>query len=241
MLKGLDLTIKPTEKVGIVGRTGAGKSSMISALLRLAKVEGIIEIDGIDTASVFLKDLRRNISIIPQNPVLFSGTVRKNLDPLHEFSDHALWNALQQVELKNVVGDEVNGLDSKVMDRGANFSVGQRQLICLARAILKNNKILILDEATANVDLQTDQLIQKTIRTQFSSCTVLTVAHRLETVIDSDKILVMDDGCVTEFDHPYVLLQNEDGHFTSLIRETGHNNYIKLYNIAKAAYENQYK
>ncbi|CAD6221999.1 GSCOCT00005266001.2-RA-CDS [Cotesia congregata] len=238
VLKGLNIVIKAKEKVGIVGRTGAGKSSLISALFRLAKVEGVIEIDGIDTGSIYLEDLRRNISIIPQDPVLFSGTLRKNLDPFNEFKDEALWSALEEVELKDSFA-MVNGLDSRVFDRGTNFSAGQRQLVCLARAILRNNKVLMLDEATANVDPHTDGLIQRTIRTKFSECTVLTVAHRLNTIMDSDKVLVMDKGRMVEFDHPCILLKNDHGHFTSLVKQTGRAMTDQLMRIAKQAYDNK--
>nr|CAD7403867.1 unnamed protein product [Timema cristinae] len=220
VLKDLNITIRPSEKVGIVGRTGAGKSSLISALFRLARVEGTIRIDGVDTKDIGLQDLRSRISIIPQDPVLFSGTLRKNLDPFDHFSDFDLWNALEDVELKDSY-DSGDGLRSKVTEGGSNFSVGQRQLICLARAILRNNKILMLDEATANVDPQTDALIQKTIRLKFADCTVLTVAHRLNTIMDSDKVLVMDAGRMVEFDHPYLLLQNKNGHFSKMVQETG--------------------
>ncbi|XP_011301174.1 probable multidrug resistance-associated protein lethal(2)03659 [Fopius arisanus] len=237
VLKGLDLVIKSREKVGIVGRTGAGKSSLISALFRLARVEGVIEIDGVDTGSICLEDLRKNISIIPQDPVLFSGTLRKNLDPFNEFSDDALWAVLDEVELKDVVATGIHGLDSRVFDRGTNYSAGQRQLVCLARAILRNNKVLMLDEATANVDPHTDALIQRTIRTKFAECTVLTVAHRLNTIMDSDKVLVMDAGRLAEYDHPYLLLQNERGQFTSLVRETGRAMHEQLFKVAKKAYE----
>lgn len=239
VLKGLELVIKPREKVGIVGRTGAGKSSLISALFRLAKVEGVIDIDDVDTSSIYLEDLRRKISIIPQDPVLFSGTLRKNLDPFNEFQDSLLWAALEEVKLKDVFSGS-NGLESRVFDRGTNFSAGQRQLICLARAILRKNKILILDEATANVDPHTDGLIQRAIRKKFANCTVLTIAHRLITIMDSDKVLVMEKGRMVEFDHPYILLENDFGQFTSLVKETGCAMTEQLTHIAKQAYKSKY-
>lgn len=241
VLKGLNMVIYPGEKVGIVGRTGAGKSSLIAALFRLAKVEGIIEIDSINTGVIALEDLRRKISIIPQDPVLFSGTLRRNLDPFDEFPDRDLWEALEEVELKDAVGiNNGNGLESHVFDRGSNYSVGQRQLVCLARAILRNNRILMLDEATANVDPQTDALIQRTIRKKFAACTMLTVAHRLNTIMDSDKVLVMDKGRMAEYDHPHILLQNSYSQFTSLVRETGPGMYDQLLKVAKQSYVNKY-
>ncbi|XP_076243243.1 ATP-binding cassette sub-family C member 4 [Calliopsis andreniformis] len=236
VLKDLNVVIYPGEKVGIVGRTGAGKSSLIAALFRLAKVEGVIEIDGIDTGSICLEDLRRHISIIPQDPVLFSGTLRRNLDPFNEFSDKELWEVLDEVELKDAVVIAGAGLSSRVLDRGSNYSVGQRQLVCLARAILRNNKILMLDEATANVDPQTDALVQHTIRKKFANCTVLTIAHRLNTIIDSDKVLVMDKGRMAEYDHPHILLQNNYSQFTSLVKETDRALYDQLIKLAKQAY-----
>lgn len=216
-------------QVGIVGRTGAGKSSLISALFRLANLEGEIALDDIDTKKVGLHDLRTKISIIPQVPVLFSASVRDNLDPFHKFTDADLWTALEQVELK----ESVASLDHLVTEGGSNFSAGQRQLVCLARALLRNNKVLVLDEATANVDPSTDSLIQRTIRREFKNCTVLTIAHRLNTIMDSDKVLVMDHGQVVEYDHPHLLLQIENGHFTSMLEEMGKSMADQLRNVAK--------
>ncbi|XP_063223953.1 ATP-binding cassette sub-family C member 4-like isoform X2 [Bacillus rossius redtenbacheri] len=233
VLKELDFTILPTHKVGIVGRTGAGKTSLISALYRLADLHGSVLIDGVDTQAVGLHDLRQRISIIPQEPVLFSASVRENLDPFGEFDDHLLWSALEEVELKESVGS----LDFHVNEGGSNFSVGQRQLVCLARAILRNNRILVMDEATANVDPQTDSLIQKTIRLKFKDCTVLTIAHRLNTIMDSDRVLVMDAGRMVEYDHPHLLLQNKNGHFYKMVQETGPATAQKLHEIASQEYE----
>ncbi|CAH1983965.1 unnamed protein product [Acanthoscelides obtectus] len=238
VLKNLNLTINPKEKVGIVGRTGAGKSSLISALFRLANVEGEIIIDDIDTKLLKLENLRSKISIIPQDPVLFSGTLRYNLDPFDQYSDEVLYKAIEDVELKNPA-NIINRLENRVMDRGSNYSVGQRQLICLARAIIRNNRILMLDEATANVDPQTDALIQKTIRKKFRDCTVLTVAHRLNTIMDSDKVLVMDGGTMVEFDHPHQLLQNTQGVFYKMVAESGRAMSDQLRRVARDAFQKQ--
>ncbi|KAG5889083.1 hypothetical protein JTB14_004927 [Gonioctena quinquepunctata] len=237
VLRDLNFFIKAREKVGIVGRTGAGKSSLIQALFRLAEIDGSILIDNIDSKTISLYELRSKISIIPQEPVLFSGTLRKNLDPFDEYKDEILWSALEEVELKNAVNDLPSGLDSKMAEGGSNFSVGQRQLVCLARAVLRNNKVLVLDEATANVDPHTDSLIQTTIRKKFENCTVLTIAHRLHTIMDSDKVLVMDAGRAAEFDHPHRLLQNDDGVFYGLVMQTGKAHAKTLMAIAEEKYK----
>ncbi|XP_050504204.1 ATP-binding cassette subfamily C member 4 [Diabrotica virgifera virgifera] len=232
VLKDLNIEVNSGEKIGIVGRTGAGKSTLIASLFRLAPIEGTISIDDVDTAEIGLNDLRLNISIIPQEPILFSASLRYNLDPFEKHGDEVLWKALEDVELKGAISD----LNQVVSEGGSNFSAGQRQLICLARAIIRNNKVLVMDEATANVDPQTDGLIQKTIRERFQDCTVLTIAHRLNTIMDSDRVLVMDAGQAMEFDHPYQLLQNPEGYFSKMVQETGPAMAELLSNVAKNDY-----
>ncbi|KYN01924.1 hypothetical protein ALC62_07226 [Cyphomyrmex costatus] len=220
ILKNISFTVMPEEKIGIVGRTGAGKSSVINALFRLAYVEGEVLIDDVSTGVIALHDFRSKISIIPQEPFLFTGSLRRNLDPFDQYSDAVLWQALQDVELKETISEMAAGLNTKVSDEGSNFSVGQKQLLCLARAIIKNNRIMILDEATANIDPYTDSLIQKTVRTKFINCTVFTIAHRLNTIMDSDRIFVMDAGHLVELGHPYILLRQK-GHFYNMVQQTG--------------------
>lgn len=241
VLKFLNFHIKSKEKVGVVGRTGAGKSSIIAALFRMTECSGSITIDGVDTKQLGLHDLRRKIAIIPQEPILFSGTIRRNLDPFNECSDQQLWNALDAVQLKHVVNGLKGGLDSDLTEGGSNFSVGQRQLICLARAILRENRILVLDEATANVDPKTDALIQQTIRRVFAHCTILTIAHRLNTIMDSDRVLVLDAGCIVEFDEPLVLLQNPDGFFCSMAAATGPDMFQALKRLAQVASDRKHR
>ncbi|XP_015783978.1 multidrug resistance-associated protein 4-like [Tetranychus urticae] len=231
VLDNLNFSIKAREKVGIIGRTGAGKSSIMTALYRMTEPEGRIIIDNVDISQIGLHDLRKKISIIPQEPIIFTGTVRYNLDPFSLKTDADLWEALTQVQLKRAV-DEMGGLDAKITDGGTNLSVGQRQLVCLARAILNNNKILVLDEATANIDPSTDELIQQTIRKRFTNCTVLTIAHRLHTVMDSDKILVMDAGHVAQFGDPASLVKDESGILYSMVQATGKESAENLIKIA---------
>lgn len=221
VLKDINATFQAKEKVGIVGRTGAGKSSLVSALFRLAEPQGKIYIDGVVTSEIGLHDLRQKMSIIPQDPVLFTDSVRKNLDPFNQHTDEDLWKALEEVQMKSVVEELPGKLETVLAESGSNFSVGQRQLLCLARAVLRKNRILIIDEATANVDPRTDELIQKTIREKFRDCTVLTIAHRLNTIIDSDRILVLDSGTIQELDSPFALLQNKEGALYKMVQEMG--------------------
>lgn len=220
VLKDLNFVIDAKSKIGIVGRTGAGKSSLITAMFLLTETEGEIRIDGVVTETIGLHCLRSKISIIPQEPILFAGTLRDNLDPFGEFKDEDLWSALGEIGMKATISELPGALSYHITEGGSNFSVGQRQLLCLARAIIRNNKILILDEATASVDNKTDQLIQATIRRKFSECTVLTIAHRLHTVMDSDRVLVMDEGRAVEYDHPYVLLGRK-GVLFGMVESTG--------------------
>lgn len=217
VLKDITFSIEPKGKIGIVGRTGAGKSSIISTLFRLYEYEGVITVDDIDINTIAIDLVRSKISIIPQDPVLFSGTIRTNLDPYDEYSDNDLWAALEEVEMKKLI----DNLNIPISEGGFNYSTGQRQLICLARAIIRKNIILVLDEATANVDPQTDELIQRTIRNRFSDCTVITIAHRLHTVMDSHKILVMDSGKLIESDSPKALLNNKQSVFYKMAQEAG--------------------
>uniref|UniRef100_A0A3B5PXI0 Multidrug resistance-associated protein 4-like n=1 Tax=Xiphophorus maculatus TaxID=8083 RepID=A0A3B5PXI0_XIPMA len=239
VLHGLQAMFRPQEKVGIIGRTGAGKSSLVSALFRLAEPQGKIYIDGVVTSDLGLHDLRQKMSIIPQDPVLFTGSMRKNLDPFNQHSDEELWNALREVQLKSVVEELPGKLETVLAESGSNFSVGQRQLVCLARAILRRNRILIIDEATANVDPRTDELIQRTIRDKFRECTVLTIAHRLNTIIDSDRILVLDAGQIHAYDEPHVLLQDTEGIFYKMVQQTGKQEAAALLEAAKMAYDSR--
>ncbi|KAI1299646.1 Multidrug resistance-associated protein 1 [Halotydeus destructor] len=222
ILKNINLTIEAGEKVGIVGRTGAGKSSLTLALFRLIEpANGSIIIDGVDVGHIGLSSLRSALTIIPQDSVLFSGTLRLNLDPLGKHDDSELWKALKLAHLQQFVDSVGQGLEYGIAEGGENLSVGQRQLFCLARALLRKSKILILDEATAAVDLETDDLIQKTIKTEFVESTVLTIAHRLNTIMDYDRVLVLDQGMVSEFDTPKSLLENQRSVFYSMVRDSG--------------------
>ncbi|RAW25152.1 Canalicular multispecific organic anion transporter 2 [Phytophthora cactorum] len=214
VLRGLTFSVNAKEKVGIVGRTGAGKSSLIVGLMRLVELDaGSITIDGVDISKIGLHDLRSNIAIIPQDPVLFSGTVRSNLDPFDQFSDDQIWMSVKRASLQKAI----TSLDDVVDEKGSNFSVGERQLLSIARALLKRSKVILMDEATASIDPETDRQIQQSIREEFRECTTLTIAHRINTILDSDRILVMEKGSVAEFGSPTELQRKPDGIFKSLV------------------------
>ncbi|XP_076590730.1 ATP-binding cassette sub-family C member 5 isoform X5 [Chaetodon auriga] len=218
VLNRISCTIRPKEKVGIVGRTGSGKSSLGVVLFRLVeRCRGSILIDGIDISDIGLADLRSKLSIIPQDPVLFSGSVRSNLDPFNQYSEEQIWDALERSHMKECVSQLPLKLESEVVEKGENFSVGERQLLSVARALLRRCKVLILDEATAAMDAETDSLIQETIRNSFQDCTTLTIAHRLHTVLASDRIMVLNQGQVAEFDEPSKLLANENSRLHSML------------------------
>ncbi|NXN17823.1 MRP3 protein, partial [Indicator maculatus] len=227
VLKGINLQVHGGEKasyqlcIGIVGRTGAGKSSMTLCLFRILEAaKGEIRIDGVNISEIGLHDLRSRLTIIPQDPVLFSGTLRVNLDPFNKYSDEEIWRALELSHLKRFVSSQPSMLDYECSEGGENLSVGQRQLVCLARALLRKSRVLVLDEATAGIDLETDDLIQSTIRSQFEACTVLTIAHRLNTIMDYTRILVLDKGTVAEFDTPSSLIAAK-GIFYSMAKDAG--------------------
>jgi len=220
VLKGLAATFPGGMKTGIVGRTGSGKSTLIQALFRIVDPTiGQILIDDVNICTIGLHDLRSRLSIIPQEPTMFEGTVRSNLDPLGEYSDDKIWEALDCCQLGDEVRKKELKLDSPVIENGENWSVGQRQLVCLGRVILKRSKILVLDEATASVDTATDNLIQKTLRQQFSETTVITIAHRITSVLDSDMVLLLDNGVAVEHDRPTKLLEDKSSLFSKLVAE----------------------
>ncbi|XP_065071380.1 ATP-binding cassette sub-family C member 4-like isoform X2 [Rhopilema esculentum] len=237
VLKTMFFCIRASEKVGVIGRTGAGKSSLIAAMFRTGKLMGTIRIDGVATSDIPLKTLRSSMSVIPQDPVLFSGTLRINIDPFNEFEDPDIWEVLEEVQLKDVVFELPNKLTTEVSEGGANFSVGQRQLLCLARALLLRKKILFIDEATANVDNDTDALIQETIKDKFRDCTVITIAHRLNTIMDCDRIMVIKAGKIVQFDDPCELFKDKDGEFKQLVNQSGNVEAARLEMMANEAKE----
>ncbi|KAH7974864.1 hypothetical protein HPB49_020545 [Dermacentor silvarum] len=222
VLKGVTFVVEPKEKVGVVGRTGAGKSSLVLALLRVLRAsQGRILIDGVDVSTVPLRRLRSAITVIPQDPTLVRGSLRDNLDPTRSHTDEQLWRALRQAHLSDVVAGRKEGLLIETGDGGSNLSVGQRQLVCLARALLRGPKILVLDEATSQMDGDTDRLIQATLRDAFAQCTVIAIAHRIHTVLDYDKILVMAEGTVLEYGPVKKLLCDTSSAFHTMAKNAG--------------------
>ncbi|KAK9763135.1 Transporter of the ATP-binding cassette (ABC) [Basidiobolus ranarum] len=238
VIRDISFDVNPTAKVGIVGRTGAGKSTLALGFFRfLEPTSGTIEIDGVDICQLGVQDLRSNLTIIPQDPVLFTGTIRSNLDPFNWCTDDELWTVLKRVHLVEPSGGrngkpEAFSLNSLVSENGNNFSQGQRQLLALGRALLKRSKLIILDEATASVDFETDTKIQATIQNELVDSTVLCIAHRLRTIIDYDKIIVMDHGKLIEYDTPYNLIQDQKSMFHSMCQKSGE--FDSLYEVAKA-------
>ncbi|XP_045792714.1 ABC transporter C family member 8-like [Trifolium pratense] len=219
VLKGITCTFHEGSRVGVVGRTGSGKSTLISGLFRLVEPStGDILIDGINICSIGLKDLRTKLSIIPQEPTLFKGSIRTNPDPLGLYSDDEIWKVVEKCQLKETIDKLPSLLDSSVSDEGGNWSLGERQLICLGRVLLKRNRILVLDEATASIDSATDVILQRVIRQEFAECTVITVAHRIPTVIDSDMVMVLSYGKLVEYDEPSKLM-NTNSSFSKLVAE----------------------
>ncbi|XP_070559248.1 ATP-binding cassette sub-family C member 8-like [Ptychodera flava] len=219
VLEDINVHFKAGEKIGICGRTGSGKSSLTLALFRMTDTfKGRILIDGIDVSQVSLLTLRTRLAIIPQDPVLFSGTIRFNLDPESEKSDAELWAALGVAQLHEVIADLPEQLEADISEAGENFSVGQRQLFCLARAFLRKTKILVMDEATSSIDVKTDAILQHVIATAFADRTVLTIAHRMSTIIDSDNVLVLSKGRIVEFGSPKTLEKQDGSHFAALLK-----------------------
>ena len=200
VLKRINLNIKAGAKVGVAGRTGAGKSSFVAALMRMPDAEGEIMVDGIRIKDINLREARRCISVLGQSPVLFSGSLRKNLDLAEQFQDVDLWRALEDVQLKELVERFEGQLDHELLEHGANVSVGERQLVCLARVLLQRSKIIILDEPTSHVDPETEKTIWNVVREKLKDSTVITIAHRFNTIKDCDMILVLKDGEVDEYD-----------------------------------------
>lgn len=220
-LNDISFEIKGGEKIGVVGRTGAGKSSIALTLFRIFELtDGKIEIDHIDISKIGLHDLRKNLCLIPQDPIIFSTTIRQNLDPFDEFSDYQIWNALEKLKMKKFIETFPKQLNDHLLEDGSNLSVGQKQLICLCRGILKNAKIIVLDEATSNIDMEYDEIIQKAIHDLFKQSTVITIAHRLNTILDYDKVMVVDKGKIVEYNSPKALSKDENSFFTKLLESS---------------------
>ncbi|KZT70050.1 P-loop containing nucleoside triphosphate hydrolase protein [Daedalea quercina L-15889] len=244
VLHNLNFSIAPGEKIGVLGRTGSGKSTLALSFFRFVEpVEGRILVDGLDIAKMGLTDLRSKLTIIPQDPTILSGTLRTTLDVFNEYEDAEVYEALHRVHLipasdapsedpETLNANVFRNLDSPVSEGGENFSTGEKQLLCMARAILKHSKVLLMDEATASVDYATDELIGKTIRQEFAESTILTIAHRLRTVIDYDRVMLLEQGQIVEFDKPAILLSNPSSKFHGLCKATGKSEFATLKKLA---------
>lgn len=234
VLQDLTFTVNASEKVGVVGRTGSGKSTLMNLLFRIMELDsGVIEIDGVDIFKLGLKQLRSAISMLPQDPTLFSGTIRENIDPFEQYTDSQVWAALEKAQMKDALEKLPEMLETPVGEGGDMFSVGERQLLCLARSILAEAKLLIMDECTASVDVQTDAKIQEMVRVAFKDCTVFAIAHRLDTIIDYDRIVVLDNGRLKEHGTGAELIDMEGGIFSSLVDETGPSQAPRLRTLAR--------
>ena len=216
-LESVSCIIEAGEKVGIVGRTGAGKSSLVASLFRMPEHDGKIFLGEVCFSELNLQEARQALTAIPQDPIFFSGTLRSNLDPFQEYDDQEIWAALEKAHIKSLLEKTPEKLQSYVTERGSNFSVGERQLLCLARALLQKKKVIVFDEATANVDYNTERLLHDTIKDQLKDCTVLTIAHRMTNVMHYDKVLVLDKGRLVEFDKPGILINQKDSIFEQLV------------------------
>ena len=236
VLKGVSFAVNPGHKVGICGRTGSGKSSLLVALWRLCEPSGgSIWLDGVDISTISLQRLRSSVTCIPQDPVLFSGTIRYNLDPFDQYTDDKLWYALEHAQCKDFISAQGLGLDAPVEEFGGNYSAGQRQMLCLARALLRDSKVVCLDEATASVDTETDAAMQKVIGEEFQSCTILTIAHRIITIIENDQVVCLEAGNIVAMDSPSAMLADSHSIFAQLVAETGSASAKNLKDLADAA------
>jgi ABC-type multidrug transport system fused ATPase/permease subunit len=235
VLKHVQLDVIPGERIGIVGRTGAGKSTMLLCLFRFLECcQGNITIDDLDISKIPLHELRKRITIIPQSPALFSGTIRSNIDVFDEYDDHVIWQALERVHIKDKIEKMPLKLQEPVTEHGSNFSIGEQALISLSRSLLNKTKVIVFDEATAHVDHESDQLIQETIRNEFSDCTTLTIAHRLDTIIGSDRVIVLENGSIVEQGKPIDLLNASNGYFYGLCAENGPEYVASLKEMCKS-------
>jgi ATP-binding cassette subfamily C (CFTR/MRP) protein 4 len=235
VLNKISLEFAPAQKIAVVGRTGAGKSSLVSAIFRILEPSpaGSLQIDNVNISAISLGVLRSRIAIIPQDPFLFKGTIRFNLDPFQQHTDDQLWDALRRAEVQEIVQEIPQRLEAEVQEGGANFSVGERQLFCLARAILRQPRVIVMDEATANIDVCTTEKIIRAMENSFNQATVITIVHRLHTIMEYDRVLVLEKGEVGEFDSPFRLLSREDSLFAGMVTELGDDAVSQMKEVAR--------